>query len=133
VLRGCPLLVVDDDVDAADSLGLLLRMSGIEALVAYSGTTALQLAVEHCLSAAILDLSLPGMDGYELARRLREHPQLADVPLIAISGHGLQEDVDRSAAEGFAAHLVKPIELEGLLALVAPMVARAAARTPLTF
>jgi CheY-like chemotaxis protein len=127
VLPGFPLLVVDDDVDAADSLVLLLRMSGFEALVAYSGVTALQMAVEHRPSAVILDLSLPEMDGYELARRLRQHPQLAAVPLVALSGHGQQADVDRSLGEGFAAHLVKPVGLDGLLALVAPMVASAAA------
>ena len=114
------LLVVDDDVDAADSLAMLLRMSGYEVHVAYSGTTALQAAVEHHPSTAILDLSLPEMDGYELARRLRRHPQLAELRLIALSGLGQQEDFDRSRAEGFAAHLVKPIELSRLLDLVAP-------------
>jgi PAS domain S-box-containing protein len=115
------LLVVDDDVDAADSLALLLRMSGYEALVAYSGPTALQCAVEHQPAAVILDLSLPGMDGYELATCLRRHPQLAAVPLFALSGHGSQEDCDRSLTAGFAAHLVKPIELDRLLTLLAPL------------
>jgi PAS domain S-box-containing protein len=117
--QALPVLVVDDDVDAADSLALLLRMSGYDALVAYSGATALQAAVERQPAAVILDLSLPGMDGYELARRLRRHPQLAAVPLLALSGHGRQEDSDRSLAAGFAAHLVKPVEIERLLALLA--------------
>jgi PAS domain S-box-containing protein len=112
---GMAVLVVDDDVDAADSLALLLRMSGYEARVAYSGTTALQTAVEHCPEAVILDLSLPEMDGYELGRRLRQHPQLAAVRLIALTGHGQQEDLDRSRVEGFEAHLVKPVELRQLL------------------
>ena len=119
VPQALPVLVVDDDVDAADSLALLLRMSGYDALVAYSGATALQAAVEHQPAAVILDLSLPGMDGYELARRLRQHPQLAAVPLLALSGHGRQEDSDRSLAAGFAAHLVKPVDIERLLALLA--------------
>jgi PAS domain S-box-containing protein len=121
------LLVVDDDVDAADSLALLLCMSGHEAIVAYSGATALGSAVEQRPAAVILDLSLPGMDGYELARHLRQHPQLVDVPLIALSGHGQPTDIERSLAAGFTAHLVKPIELERLLALLAPMVAASAA------
>jgi PAS domain S-box-containing protein len=97
---GQPVLVVDDDVDAADSLALLLQMAGYEARVAYSGTTALQTAVEHRPEAVILDLSLPEMDGYELGRRLRQHPQLAAVRLIALTGHGQQEDLDRSTRRG---------------------------------
>ena len=99
-------------------LALLLRMSGYEAHVAYSGTTALQTAVEHRPEAVILDLSLPEMDGYELGRRLRQHPQMAAVRLIALTGHGQQEDLDRSRAEGFMAHLVKPVELRQLLDLL---------------
>lgn len=118
---GLPVLVVDDDVDAADSLALLLRMSGYEAYVAYSGTTAPQTAVEHRPEAVIVDLSLPEMDGYELGRRLRQHPQMAAVRLIALTGHGQQEDLDRSRAGGFAAHLVKPIELRQLLDLLEPV------------
>jgi CheY-like chemotaxis protein len=94
--------------------------------VAYSGTTALQTAVEHRPEAVILDLSLPEMDGYELGRRLRQHPQLAAVRLIALTGHGQQEDLDRSHAEGFAAHLVKPIELRQLLDVLTPVAGAAA-------
>ena len=112
---GMPVLVVDDDVDAADSLALLLRTSGYEARVAYSGTTALQTAVEQCPEVVILDLSLPEMDGYELGRRLRQHPQLAAVRLIALTGHGQEKNFDRSRVEGFEAHLVKPVELQQLL------------------
>jgi PAS domain S-box-containing protein len=121
-----PVLVVDDDVDAADSLALLLRMSGYAAHVAYSGATALQAAVEHRPAAVILDLSLPEMDGYELGRRLRQHPQLAAIRLIALTGHGRQEDLDRSRAEGFAEHLVKPVEPQRLLDLLEPIAGAAA-------
>ncbi len=124
---GQPVLVVDDNIDAADSLALLLQMSGYDAHVAYSGRTALQTAVEHRPEAVILDLSLPEMDGYELGRRLRQHPQLADVRLIALTGHGRQEDLDRSRAEGFAAHLVKPVELRQLLDLLKPVTEAVAA------
>jgi PAS domain S-box-containing protein len=124
---GQPVLVVDDDVDAADSLALLLQMSGYEAHVAYSGMTALQMAVEHRPEAVVLDLSLPEMDGYELGRRLRKHPQLAAVRLIALTGHGRQEDLDRTRAEGFVAHLVKPVELRQLLDLLEPVAGDVAA------
>jgi CheY-like chemotaxis protein len=115
-----PLLVVDDDVDAADSLALLLRASGYVAHVAYSGMTALQMAVEHRPEVVILDLGLPEMDGYELGQRLRQHPQMAATCLIALTGHGRPQDLDRSRAEGFAAHLVKPVELSQLLNLLKP-------------
>ncbi|HEV2851173.1 MAG TPA: ATP-binding protein [Thermoanaerobaculia bacterium] len=124
---GLPVLVVDDNVDVADSLALLLRASGYAAQVAYSGPTALQAAVEHRPAAVILDLGLPEMDGYELGRRLRQHPQLAGVRLIALTGHGQQEDLDRSRAEGFAAHLVKPVELRHLLDVLEPVAGAAAA------
>ena len=117
---GLRVLVVDDDVDAADSLALLLRMSGYEARVAYSGMTALQTALEHRPEAVILDLGLPGMDGYELGRRLRQHPQMATICLIALTGYGQPQDLDRSRAEGFMAHLVKPVELPQLLDLLKP-------------
>jgi PAS domain S-box-containing protein len=127
---GLPVLVVDDDIDLADSLALLLRESGYAAHVAYSGPTALQTAVEHRPAAVILDLSLPEMDGYELGRRLRQHPQLASVRLIALTGHGQQEDLDRSRAEGFAAHLVKPVEPQRLLDVLAPVAGAAAPRDP---
>jgi CheY-like chemotaxis protein/anti-sigma regulatory factor (Ser/Thr protein kinase) len=121
-VMGLPVLVVDDDVDAADSLALLLRTSGYAAHVAYSGATALQRAVEHRPEAVVIDLSLPEMDGYELGRRLRQHPQLAGVCLIALTGHSQPEDRERSRAEGFVAHLVKPIELQQLLDLLKPAV-----------
>ncbi len=127
---GLPVLVVDDNVDAADSLALLLRIWGYEAHVAYSGSTALQAAVEHRPAAVILDLSLPEMDGYELGRRLRQHPQLAAIRLIALTGHGQQEDLDRSRAEGFVAHLVKPVEPQRLLDVLAPVAGAGVLRDP---
>ena len=127
VASGLKLLVVDDDVDAADSLALLLRMLGYEAVVAYSGVTALLAAVELRPSAVILDLSLPGMDGYELARLLRQHPQLATVALIALSGHGEPADVERSLGAGFGTHLVKPLDLARLQAVLGSLAARPAA------
>ena len=123
---GLSVLVVDDDVDAADSLALLLRMSGYVAHVAYSGMTALQMAVEHRPDAVVLDLGLPVMDGYELGRRLRQHPQMAAVRLIALTGHGQPEDLDRSRAQGFAAHLIKPVELRQLLDRLRPAAGAAA-------
>src|SRR4029079_11864100 len=123
VASGVKLLVVDDDVDAADSLALLLRMLGYEAVVAYSGVTALLAAVELRPSAVILDLSLPGMDGYELARLRGPHPHVALVGIIEISGHGEPADVERSLGAGFGTHLVKPLDLARLQAVLASLAA----------
>jgi CheY-like chemotaxis protein len=103
------VLVVDDNVDAADSAAMLLRLSGHEVRVAYSGPTALDAAVEYQPNVVLLDIGLPEMDGYEVARRLRQHPQLKNVQLVAMTGYGQEEDRHRSRAAGFNAHLVKPV------------------------
>src|SRR5262249_48949272 len=82
------VLVVDDNKDMADSTAMLLRGSGHDVRVAYSGTTALDGALAYRPDAVLLDLGLPEMDGYEVARHLRQNPQFKDVLLIAVSGYG---------------------------------------------
>ena len=110
------VLVVDDNEDAAFLLQRALRRRGHEALVAYDGPSALELAATSPPDVALLDLGLPVMDGLELATRLRAaHPATL---LVAVTGYGQQQDRERSAAAGFAHHLVKPIDLEGLLRLL---------------
>ncbi len=104
------ILVVDDNVDAADSLALILRLGGHEVLVAHDGPTGLQLAQSSRPDIIFLDIGMPGMDGYEVARRLRRQPDLDGVRLVALTGWGAQEDRRRSAAAGFDQHLVKPVE-----------------------
>ena len=112
------ILVVDDNVDAADSLAMLLRFEGHEVSVAYHVTAALELARQHRPNIFLLDIGLPGTDGYALARQLRELTELRGARLIAITGYGLTEDRERGKAAGFDHHLVKPVDPEVLRALL---------------
>ncbi len=113
------VLVVDDNVDSADSTVMLLQLSGHEVRVAYSGQTALETAVEYQPDFVLLDIGLPEMDGYEVARRLRQYPQLKDVRLIAATGYGQESDRQRTQEAGFDHHLVKPVDVEKLEELMA--------------
>jgi CheY-like chemotaxis protein len=113
------VLVVDDNRDAADSLGLLLRLLGVEVHVAHDGPSALQAVPLFQPSLIFLDLGMPGMDGYEVARRLRRQPGLDDIVLVALTGWGQEEDRRRSRAAGFDHHLIKPAEIGELKALLA--------------
>ena len=122
--EGTPLrvLVVDDNRDAADGLALLLDLHGHETRVAYEAEGALQAAKAFRPDVAILDIGMPVMDGYELARRLRKTPEAEKTVLVAMTGWGQEEDVRKGKEAGFDHHLVKPSEpavLEKLLAEVA--------------
>jgi PAS domain S-box-containing protein len=116
---GLGLLVVDDNVDAADSIAILLQLSGHEVRVAYSGQEALETAREYHPDVVLLDIGLPVMDGYQVARRIREDVHLKKVKLVAVTGYGQEADRLQSQAAGFDYHLVKPVEslkLEEVLA-----------------
>lgn len=104
------ILVVDDNVDAAESLGTMLAYSGHEVKVAHGGEEALTAAREFEPDVMILDLGMPGMDGYAVARAIRADPRLGQTRLIALSGYGQPEDRRRTADVGFDEHLVKPVE-----------------------
>lgn len=108
------VLVVDDNSDAADSLALLLRLHGQDVRIAYDARSALAEAERNPPEIAFLDLGLPGMDGYELARRFRTHPSLRCIPLVALTGWGQPEDRQRTRDAGFGPHLVKPVPPEAL-------------------
>lgn len=116
------ILLVDDNVDGANTLAKLLEMSGHEVQVAYDGPTGIQAAKTFSPDIVLLDIGLPGMDGYEVARRLREQPDLNQVPLIAVSGYAREEDRQRSQQAGFDYHLVKPLDPQSLSALFASLV-----------
>jgi signal transduction histidine kinase/CheY-like chemotaxis protein len=122
----CPgrILVVDDNRDSAESLALLLRVSGHEVLTAYDGEEALEAAATFRPEVVLLDIDLPKLDGYEVARRLRQRPGLEGARLIALTGYGLEEDRRRSRAAGFDLHLVKPVA-QKMLENVLPAVATA--------
>jgi two-component system CheB/CheR fusion protein len=112
------VLVVDDNRDAADSLAMLLRARGLEADVAYDGATALESARVRVPTAVLLDLGMPGMDGYEVARRMRAEAACRDAVLVALTGWG-HADVQSDCREaGFDHHLVKPVRLDALEALL---------------
>ncbi len=109
------VLIVDDNTDAADSLCALLRLWGYDAWTAYDGPTALDVASAVVPDCLFLDIGLPGIDGYDLARRLRADPVLKRANLVALSAYGDQE---RSRAAGFDHHFVKPADPEELEALL---------------
>ena len=108
------VLIVDDNVDAADSLSMLLAIEGHETKVAYRPDEALGCAAMFLPDVALVDIGLPEMDGYQLAQRLRAMPELSGLRLFALSGYGQPEDLKRSRAAGFDGHLVKPIEVTAL-------------------
>ena len=117
------VLVVDDNVDAAVALAALLRVLGHTVQVAHDGRQALAEAARFEPHIAFLDIGLPGLDGYDLARALRERLNGAAPPrLVAVTGYGLDTDRARSTAAGFADHLVKPVELSSLVRVLSAAV-----------
>lgn len=108
------LLIVDDNRDAAISMAMLLRLRGYEVQVAHSGSAAFEVLETYLPDAVFLDIGMPGMDGFEAARRLRQQPRLKNLLLIALTGWGQQEDRRRTAEAGFDHHLVKPPKLESV-------------------
>jgi PAS domain S-box-containing protein len=118
---GKRLLVVDDNKDAADSLAMLLRLQGHEVRVAYSGMAAVETTKTYTPDVIFLDIGMPGMDGYEAARRIREQPGLGRTVLAALTGWGQEEDRRRTAEAGFDHHLVKPPEPKVLQELLADL------------
>jgi signal transduction histidine kinase/CheY-like chemotaxis protein len=112
------VLVVDDNIDAAETLRMLLEMNGHEVRCAHEGARAIELAVDFRPDVALLDIGLPRMDGFELARRLRAHPEMRDTRLIALTGYGQAEDRSRALAAGFDDHLTKPVDPSALEDLI---------------
>jgi len=108
------ILVVDDNLDQAHSTAMLLGSSGHAVRVAHTGPTALDVAAEFEPDVVLLDIGLPELDGYEVARRLREQPRFRNLRLVAITGYSQESDRRRSRAAGFDHHLVKPVDLQKL-------------------
>lgn len=116
--RPSRLLIVDDNQDSARSQAKMLRLLGHEVEAAFEGGEALRQVAAFRPDVVLLDLGLPGIDGYEVARRIRAMPEGGEVLLVAQTGWGQDEDRRRTAAAGFDAHLVKPVELDSLLRLL---------------
>jgi PAS domain S-box-containing protein len=117
--KHCRILVVDDNTDSADSLAMLLHMLGHEVKTANDGASALEAAVEFRPDVAILDIGLPKVSGYDLAKQIREQPWGRDVVLVALTGWGQEQHRRRSAESGFNHHLTKPVEFDVLQQILA--------------
>jgi CheY-like chemotaxis protein len=113
------VLVVDDSRVQAKSLSMLLELMGHEVRLAYDGPTALEISAEFIPDVALIDVGLPGMNGYEVARRIREQPDLRHAVLIAQTGWGREEDREESRQAGFDHHLSKPLDHELLEKILA--------------
>ncbi len=126
VPRGASLriLVVDDNVDAAEALAALLEISGHAIRLAHTGQDALSIAVEQRPDVLLLDIGLPGIDGYEVARRIRADSSQPQPMLVALTGWGAEEDRRKGRDAGFDEHLVKPVDHARLAALLAAVVPR---------
>ena len=113
------VLIADDSKDAADSLATLVQQWGHEPHVAYDGQQALDVAAVSSPHVAVLDIGMPRLDGWEVARRLRERPGWGLTLLLALTGYGREEDALRSRKMGFDHHLTKPHEPDELRSLLA--------------
>jgi PAS domain S-box-containing protein len=120
------VLVVDDNRDSADSMAMLLRATGHEVETAHDGPGALERAPHYLPEYVLLDIGLPGMNGYTVAERLRALPGLRNVKVIAMTGYGQEEDRKRSREAGFDHHLVKPVDFDTLCSILGPDEAPAA-------
>ncbi len=113
------VLVVDDNQDMASGLAKLLSLIGHDVQIAYDGKTAVELGLKNCPDVILLDIGLRGMSGYEVARQLRQECACRDSLIIAITGYGQEEDIQKSKEAGFDHHLVKPIDYHALLSVMA--------------
>jgi CheY-like chemotaxis protein len=113
------ILMVDDNEDAAECLAMMLRAGGHEVRTANDGPAAFDSAKQHRLEVVLLDIGLPRMDGYEVARRLREQAGMRDVVVVAVAGYGEEEDRGRAMEAGFDAHLTKAADLATFQQLLA--------------
>jgi len=120
------ILVVDDNADAADSLAMLLEVRGDEVRIAYDGPEALEAERSFHPDVVLLDIGMPKLSGYDVARRIRES-RGSDVLIVAITGWGQEDDRDRARDAGFSHHFTKPVDFEMLLDLIDRGAPRAAA------
>jgi PAS domain S-box-containing protein len=114
VLSQMRVLIVDDSADTVEMLRQLFEMDGALVATANGGAKALEIAAEQDFDVVLSDISMPGMDGFEFVKRLRKIERQKDVPVIALTGFGRAEDVDRARAEGFLSHVTKPIDMNSV-------------------
>lgn len=112
------VLLVDDSEDTTEMLSELLRMNGATVISATSGHEGLSILSDKHFDVVLSDISMPGMDGFEFLRRLRQLPGRGELPALALTGFGRPEDIERAHAEGFNSHITKPIELDRLISVL---------------
>jgi CheY-like chemotaxis protein len=115
------ILLVEDNADALETLRLLLELEGHRVATAETGEHAIQLALQKRFTAALIDIGLPDLDGYQVARRIRSSGVCDQMLLIALTGYGQPEDVRRALAAGFNAHVVKPVDPDVLTKTLADL------------
>lgn len=123
--RPLKVLVVDDNADTVLSFSMLLKSSGHDVRTAHDGPTAVQVALDYRPDLMLLDIGLPGLNGYEVAKRIRQQPDFKNVVLVALTGYGQDSDRQTSLQAGFNHHLVKPAriaQLQHILATVSEQV-----------
>jgi CheY-like chemotaxis protein len=113
------VLVVDDNVDTVTTLAMLVQESGHEARTAFDGLAVLEAALDYRPNVVLLDIGLPGLNGFEVAKQLRQQPTLKNVVLVAMTGYGQESDRKRSQEAGFDHHLVKPGDFGKVLQILA--------------
>jgi two-component system CheB/CheR fusion protein len=119
VRKGSRVVVVEDNVDAREMLCHLLTRAGFDCEAVGDGLSAIHTIERFKPKAAIIDVGLPGIDGFEVARRVRTDPKLANVLLVAVTGYGQRNDRALAKEAGFDAHMVKPVRFQELLTLLA--------------
>ena len=119
---GARILIVDDNTDAADTLADLLRLVGYEVRCAGDADAAIKVLDDYVPQLALLDIGLPGQDGYQLAKRFRADTRAAGAKLVALTGYGSDSDRSRAVQGDFDEHLVKPVGADKLFAMVEQMV-----------
>ncbi|HET8783550.1 MAG TPA: response regulator, partial [Pyrinomonadaceae bacterium] len=112
------ILIVDDNKDSADSLAMLLEITGNKTYMAHDGVEAVEAIEKHRPEVVLLDIGLPKLDGHEVCRRVREQPWGKDIVVIALTGWGQEDDRRKSEEAGFNGHLVKPVDYDKLLQLI---------------
>ena len=112
------MLVVEDNHDASEALTMLLELFGHQVTVVADGSAAIEAARNHTFDLALVDIGLPGIDGYEVARRIRLIPRAKAMTLVALTGYGQDTDKQRALSAGFDEHLTKPVKIERLQELL---------------
>lgn len=117
--KAIKILIVEDNPDSREMLRQLLSLEGHTVLTASDGNAGVKQSLEGCPDVALIDIGLPGMDGYEVARRIRAHPDSQTICLVALTGYGQETDRQAAKQAGFDAHLVKPLQLQDFHRLLA--------------